>query len=497
MIHSKKDSILKFINDTTSINITIRRQTKKSLGLLRIKLQKMVLYKNTINKLIFLTFSLLLTHSSIYSNTQTDHFISKGLESNKVQEVVETIRSIKESDSKHFIPSISVLLKKENCHKEIIIEIINLYESLGEEFLTSTPLVIEDYEWLLNHIDDEQLLKDFIQVLYQKKDKRFIYAILNKISHRSHEIREISFKYLKLFKDDRILPFILELGSSDNALYRYYYLEALVHINDERVSMHLSKLLYDESAAIRYDAIQLMDQLQIKDKESLVIQLSKNDSNFEVRKISVLYAKNRKMKNKTNIFVEGLEDSNDEVRNAAIESIISFRDPIYAKPISLYLEKETNSLLKLKAIAALITMKNDGGGGGLSTLLLNDKDSEVRTMSAIAIGNISTQKNLVTTLNVSLNHENDIKVKTEIIKSLSIKKEKSSIPYLMEKIKNPKETIEIKINSLNALENINEPNVLPELFDLMDSQLEISSQIKLFIKKMLNKIHGNKSKLKT
>jgi HEAT repeat protein len=440
---------------------------------------------------------ILLSPTFIFSSTQSDKIISSGLDSQKVQVVVETLRSIKESNAKHFIPNISLLLKKENLDKDIIIEIINLYESYGDDLIEYTPSILDDYEWLLNHLEDDRLLLDLIQVLYQKKDKRFIYSILTKIHHRSYDIREITFKYLKLFKDDRILPFILELGSSENPLYRYYYLEALEHINDERVTFHLGKLINDESAAIRYEAIKLMDSIQNRDKENQILLLSKIDPNFEVRKISIIYAKNRKVKNRMNIFVDGLEDPNEEVRNASLDSITYFKDPIYAKKISHYLEQENNSILKLKAIEALIAMKNDGGGAGLSTVLLYDKDSEVRTLSAIAIGNISKQKNLVTTLNESLNIEYDIKVKTEIIRSISIKKEKSSIPFLLSKIRDPKESLEIKNCSLNALEEINDPIVLPELFEMLYTQVEISEQIKIFIKNMLFKFHGIKNKLKS
>jgi HEAT repeat protein len=437
---------------------------------------------------------LLFSFKSIYSNTEKDLKIYNGLQSKKIEVVVETIRSIKESNANHFIPSISKLLKKDNLDKEIIIEIINLYESYGDDLISFYPSAFEDYEWLLGNLKDEKLIFELINVLYQKKDKRFIYSILALITNRSSSIREISYKYLKIFKDDRILPYILELGNSDNPLYRYYYLESLEFINDERANLHVPKLINDESAAIRYEAIKLMDQFQIKDKENNILQLAKNDQNYEVRKVSIIYAKNRKLKNKINIFIEGLEDPNFEVREASLESIHSFKEPNFAKYVSNFLEVEKNPILKLKAIESLITMKNDGGGNGLAAILLHDKNSEVRMMSAVAIGNISTQKKLTNTLNESLNVENDIDVKTEIIKSISKKKEKSSIPSLINKLKNQRESIQIKIVSLKALEEINDPSILPEIFDLIDTQNDISQELRIFVRNMLIKFHGKNHK---
>jgi len=445
-------------------------------------------------RLIFLF--IIFSNKNIYSNPEKDLQIVTGLQSKKIEIVVETIRSIKELNANHFIPSISKLLKKENLDKEIIIEIINLYESYGDDLVLYYPSAFEDYEWLLGNLKDEKLIYELVNVLYQKKDKRYIYSILSLITNRSLSIREISYKYLKIFKDDRILPYILELGNSDNPLYRYYYLESLEYINDERANLHVPKLINDESAAIRYEAIKLMDQLQIKEKENNILLLAKNDPNYEVRKVSIVYAKNRKLKNRINIFIEGLEDSNYEVREASLDSIHSFKEPSFAKYVSNFLEVEENPILKLKAIDSLISMKNDGGGNGLAAILLHDKNSDVRMMSALAIGNISTQKKLTNTLNESLNFENDINVKTEIIKSISKKKEKSSIPSLINKIKDPRETVQIKLVSLKALEEINDPNVLPELFDLIESQKDISQELRSFVRNMLIKFHGKGSKYK-
>ncbi len=451
--------------------------------------------KNIIINLIMLLL-IVFSNKKLYSNTEKDLEIVTGLQSKKIEIVVETIRSIKEANANHFIPSISKLLKKDNLDREIIIEIINLYESYGDELVSYYPNAIEDYEWLLVNLKDEKLIYELITILYQKKDKRFIYSILSLITNRSSSIREISYKYLKIFKDDRILPYILELGNSDNPLYRYYYLESLEYINDERANLHVAKLINDESAAIRYEAIKLMDQLQIKEKENNILLLAKNDPNYEVRKISIVYAKNRKLKNRINIFIDGLEDSNYEVREASLESIHSFKEQSFAKYVSNFLEVEKNPILKLKAIDALITMKNDGGGNGLAAILLHDKNSDVRMMSALAIGNISTQKKLTYTLNESLNHENDINVKTEIIKSISKKREKSSIPSLINKIKDPRETVQIKVVSLKALEEINDPNVLPEIFDLIESQKDISQELRSFVRNMLIKFHGKGNKYK-
>ena len=78
--------------------------------------------RNCLIRLLFLL--IIFSNKIIYSNPDKDIQIVTGLQSAKIEIVVETIRSIKESNANHFIPSISKLLKKENLDREIIIEII-------------------------------------------------------------------------------------------------------------------------------------------------------------------------------------------------------------------------------------------------------------------------------------------------------------------------------------------------------------------------------------
>ena len=431
---------------------------------------------------------------NLMSYVPTEKEIIHGLKSEDKYKVIESIRLIRDLELKNLVSSVSYVLQNPNTDKDVLIEVINLYEAYGDSLPYYNPNALEDYEWIVNNLREDDLTYELIESLMKRKDKRLIYPIISLTTHRSHKIRQIAFLYLESFKDDRVLPYILELGNSDNPLHRYYYLESLNYINDERANLHLLRLLNDSSAAIRFEAIKIIDRLQIKEKENQILNLTKSDSNYEVRKIALLYAKNRMLRNKYNVFKDGLEDPNIEVREIALDSIKFFKDNSYAKSVSSFLENEKDTLLKLKAIETLVSLNTDGGGSGLVTILFNDSNSVVRKKSAFALGTITNTKTLAETLNNSLLKENDIGVKEEIIKSISKKKDKSSILVLIKKLKDPTESTSIKLEVINALESINDPNTLPEIFDLIDSQLEITRELKSYMKLMLNRFHGKKLK---
>ena len=428
------------------------------------------------------------------SYTPSEKEIIFGLKSEDKYKVIESIRLIRDLELKNLVSSVSNVLQNPNTDKDILIEVINLYEAYGDSLPYYNPNALEDYEWIVNNLREDDLTYELIESLMKRKDKRLIYPIISLTTHRSHRIRQIAFLYLESFKDDRVLPYILELGNSDNPLHRYYYLESLNYINDERANLHVSRLLNDSSAAIRFEAIKIIDRLQIKEKDTQILNLTKSDSNYEVRKIALLYAKNRMLRNKYNVFKDGLEDPNIEVREIALDSIKFFKDNSYAKSVSSFLENEKDTLLKLKAIETLVSLNNDGGGIGLVTILFNDNNSDVRKKSAFALGTITNTKTLAETLNNSLLKENDIGVKEEIIKSISKKKDKSSVIVLIKKLKDPTESKSIKLEVINALDTISDPTTLPEIFDLIDSQLEISNELKSFMRLMLNRFHGKKLK---
>lgn len=415
--------------------------------------------------------------------------------SNKTLQI-EGIRSIKEFQLHHLLPTVSKFLRKEYPDKDLYIEVLNLHESYGADLSRYHAEAIDDYDWILEHSEDEDLLCEFIEILRARKDRRFLYPIITLLTHNQSNVRTTAIQYLTDFKDDRILPAILQLGSSENPLFKYYYLESLRYLHDERAFLHTGKLLTDPNPTIRFMTIKVLSTFPMKDNEQSVLNLAKNDPNFEVRKASLEYGMTTGIK-KHPAVQYALQDSNKEVRETALQLISKSGDKLYASPVSKYLETEPNPVLQVRAIEILLQLKNDGGGLGLTSMLLGSSDTNVKKLSAFALGELSKTPQSSSVLNRSLESERNYEVKKEVIRAISKKKDRSSVALLIGKIKDMGENLEIRKESILALKEISEPQTLPEMFDLIDEHKEIQEELKEYVRYMLSKVYSVKNKYKT
>lgn len=438
-------------------------------------------------------FLILILSRALFSYEKSNEkLVLSQITSKNTQEQIEGIRSIKEFQLHHLLPRISQILRNQNPNREIYIEILNLHESYGDTLTNYYPEAPEDYEWILGHSDDDALICELIDILKERKDRRFIYPILSLVTHNSSIVRKSAFQYLTGFKDDRILPYILQLGASENPLLRYYYLESLHYLHDERAYLYVNKQLQDQNPTIRLMAIQVLTTFPQKESENTILNLSKTDPNFEVRRATLYFAKNFGNK-KNHIIIQSLQDSKKEVREVALEILSLSGDKNIAVHVSRFLEQEVESSLQFKGIETLLSLKSDGGGLGLSALLLSNTQSEVRKLSAYAMGELSKQ-NSSGYLNKSLVTEQNYDVKMEIIKAISKKKDKSSVKPLLSKVGDSSENLQIRKESIAALKEISDPNTLPEIFEYIDEYKEIQTELKDYFRFMLSKIYQKKSK---
>ncbi|MCB1176326.1 MAG: HEAT repeat domain-containing protein, partial [Leptospiraceae bacterium] len=295
-------------------------------------------------------------------------------------------------------------------------------------------------------------------------------------------------------KDDRILPYILELGNSESPIHRYYYLEALKYIEDDRVTVHLNKLLHDPSPAIRSEAIEVVGKMNLKEKEAIVLNMAKKDSNYEVRKYGILYAKDKKLSYRRDIFQSGIFDKHPEVREVTVDAFEQFKNSSYSSFVSKAMEKENLSYLRLKMIDSLLAMKNHGGGLGLIAALKFDRTEEVRVKAAYATAKLNARI-AIPSLIQSLSKESSVPVKIEVVKTLGIMKEKSAIPALLTSLKNSNEDLSLRKATLSSLDQIDDPRVMPVIFDLIeDETTDFQKNMKEFLREMLYRYHGGKFK---
>lgn len=426
--------------------------------------------------------------SNIYAEEALQNYRKKLLSGGDEQKIA--ITNLKESGFHSLLEDVSKILHSKEIDTETIIRILELYDSYGDELISYLPNYVEDYEYILKHSQNDWIVVNILKNISSKKDKRYVYTAIELMTHRSSEVRQAVFKYLNSFKDDRILPYIFELGNSEKPIERYYYLEALNYIDDERMNIHVAKLLNDPSPAIRSEAIQVIKKFKMKELENQVLNLAKFDSNYEVRKYAVQYAESQNYKTRMDIFTKGILDSNPEVREVSILAIKNFRYPAYAPFVSKALEQESLSSLRFEMIESLLTMNSHGGGTGLIVTLSQEIDPSVRQRAAYAIGFLNA-KMAVPSLNRSLLKDTNLSVRIESARSLGKMREKAGIPALLAKLKDYGESEALRGQILISLEQIDDPKVMPFVFDIMEEDsTSFRSQIKEFMRNMLYKYHN-------
>ena len=271
------------------------------------------------------------------ANTEKDELQENLQGSEKKQK--QALLSIKTAKREDLFPLISTILKSTSSEGEIQGIILDLYFSYGTDIEKYNPNLIGDLEWVFDNTKNEANIVKVLHYAATYKEKRLMYHILDYITYRDATVREYTFRAIDSFKDDRALPFILELGSSDQPIHRYYYLESLNFINDERASMHVTKLLSDPSPAIRSECIVVIEKLGLKEKLNSVLAMATNDSNYEVRKTAVVSLRNQRSKFPTTVFQKTIFDANREVRDVTVDAINAIKDPSYARFISSAMEK--------------------------------------------------------------------------------------------------------------------------------------------------------------
>ncbi|MBK8394088.1 MAG: HEAT repeat domain-containing protein [Leptospiraceae bacterium] len=442
---------------------------------------------------------LILAFTSFFSvaaaDSDKDEMKENLLGSDKKQR--EALLAFKSSNRQDLFPIVSSILRKTKSEGDLQGLILDVYFSFGADLEKFNPLFLEDLEWVFENTKNEANIIKILDFAAIHKEKRLMYQILNFITYRDATVREYTFKAIDSFKDDRALPFILELGSSDQPIHRYYYLESLNHINDERASMHVTKLLTDPSPAIRSECVVVIEKLGLKEKLNVVLAMATNDTNYEVRKTAVVSLANQKSKFPTTVFQKTIFDSNREVRDVTVDAINTIKDSSYARFISVAMEKETLSPLRLKMVDSLLILNNHGGGIGLSAALLKDQDSQVRSKSAYAIGKLKATP-VIKDLVSSLHTEQVVDVKIEVTRSLGVLKEKSAVPVILKKLQSG-EANELRSEFLSALNQIDDPKVMPVIFDLIDLENaeSIKSGMKLLLRTMLYRYHGGGKDYKT
>jgi hypothetical protein len=409
---------------------------------------------------------------------------------------IEAIRAIPTVQRQDLISYLPAILRSNSSSEETVNAILALYIDYGNKLESFHPSWKSDFEWVLENSKHDSAIVQVIQRVEKESDRSFFYAALERITHRSMKVRSVVYSYLASLKDDRVIPFILDLAFSEVPIERYYYLEALRYMNpnDDRLTANLPLLLYDASHAIRSECFSVIERYKLTDKYSNHLkQMAISDGNYEVRKYAILSIKDQNLKNMSYILKNTIQDTHHEVRDVTLDAISKFNVGYFAKNVSDAMEVEDKSHIRFKMVDTLLHLNNHGGGRGLAVALQHDPQENVRVHAAYAAGVLGAKK-IIPELLESLVKDKSDPVKIQIARTFSVLKEKSTIPTVIDTIGNSQESVPLRLELVSALDSINEPAVMPLLFDLIESEPkeDLRSSLKGLLRRMLYQYHKPK-----
>lgn len=187
------------------------------------------------------------------------------------------------------------------------------------------------------------------------------------------------------------------------------------------------------------------------------------------------------------MFYKGLNDSNSDIRRISLEALLLYQDKQGAKVVSDQLVKEDNSFLRARMIDLLLDLGNNGGGQGILAVLTNAEDAELRTKAAYAVGKLGANTNAFELTKI-LSEEKENAVKWQLIHSLGELKDKNAVPALLVLARNPREKLNLRIEAVNTIRTINDPDSLPSIFEAYVSENEqtLRTELENTLREILN-----------
>ena len=305
----------------------------------------------------------------------------------------------------------------------------------------------------------------YLDVVRKFKLKELMYDIVAYSAFPLQKVRVHCFKALAFMKDDRILPFIMKLASSENDVERTYAIEAFHYLKDERTIFVLLNALKDKNKSVRYYAMNTLSLLKRTEALPVFIKIIRSDVNDEIREKAIHVLGKFKPAKGFYAVMRALHDENFSIRKASLKTALSYEDPRAAYHISLQLAKEKDQRLKLGLIKGLLKIRSSGRTRGLSTTIKNHKETtKILRWAVYAAGELKDRLSLPPLLNLLEHEEADIR--TEACVALGKYRDPRSVPRLVRILRDPNEKYLVQASALYSLKKMNHSKVIAQLREM-------------------------------
>ncbi len=382
------------------------------------------------------------------------------------------------------IKELPKIVSDPEAREDTIFAVLALFSEL-EDLDSLAPVWASELDTTFKNTKNVEIQRRILELAERKKEKRLIYAVIAGVTHSEFEVRQLAYRYVQTVKDDRAMPHVLDLAVSSNPVYREYFLESSVWIKDERVQNLIQKFATDDSPALRKKFFVILQKNNIPDNRALIPKMAASDLDEDVRIQGMEILKNRKSRQYISLFYKGITEPNPDLRKVSTEALFYLNDKQGAKAVSEQLAKETVSALKVKLIDLLLELGAHGGGQGLLSVLDGDKDPLLRSKSAEAMGKLGFNPGS-NELKRIFEKEKTNEVKLSVLRALGELKDKSSVPALVSYASNKKEKLPLRLQAVDTIRVIGDPESLPALFDAY--VFEKTPEVKLEMERAVREI---------
>ncbi len=285
---------------------------------------------------------------------------------------------------------------------------------------------------ILNTTPSSIVRKEVISVLSRVENKEVVPSLMEQIKNPFQTVREAAILALKKYRDDRVYAYILNLSASDNPVFRVYSFEAIYHLYDSRLYNFLVDQLKDDNKSIRYYAMLCLEKNELAKSVNHISRMALSDKNTEVRVKAIDILGNYRQYNPLAVLSRCIDDPHRDVRHASIQAINRRRFTSTTNSLSNQLFSETEEDIKRLIMQTLVDFRDGGGFRGLSKLLREDPNPDLRIRAAYSIGEIKNVR---------------------------------SLPFLIEGLKDP--DFRVKAEACNSLKYFRENNVVDSLIDVI------------------------------
>nr|WP_207766289.1 HEAT repeat domain-containing protein [Leptospira wolffii] len=408
-----------------------------------------------------------------------DSVLSKG------RSQARTIAEIKSKSRLDLVKDLPKIASDPEAREDSIFAILSLYSEL-EDLDNLAPTWAPELDATFKNTKNVEIQRRILELAERKKEKRLIYAVIAGLTHSEFEVRQLAYRYVQTIKDDRAMPHVLDMAISSNPIYREYFLESSVWIKDERVQNLIQKFSSDDSPGLRKKFFVILQKNNIPDNRGLIPKMAASDPDEDVRIQALEILKNRKSRQYISLFYKGITESNPDIRKVSTEALFFLNDKPGAKSVSEQLAKENVPVLKARLIDLLLELGAHGGGQGLLAVLDGDKDPALRSRSAEAMGKLGFNPGS-SELKRIFEKEKSNEVKLSVLRALGELKDKTSVPALITYASNKKEKLPLRLQAVDTIRIIADPESLPALFDayVFEKTAEVKSEMERAVREII------------